>query len=66
MYPGSGMGGGNGPIVFALLSLGLFLWEVFYHGNLRRWPVWALLLPAVACFYLSANEEFSDLSWYWA
>jgi len=65
VFPGSGIGGGDRAVVFAIMSLGLFLWEVFYHGNARKWPVWALLLPAFACFYLAAREDASDQSWYW-
>jgi len=52
--------------VFGLMTFGLLLWEVFYHGNGRKWPVWSLLLPTVSCFYLAAGEVPTDPSWYWA
>ena len=68
MFPGSGVGGGDGSarlIVFGLLAFAVLLWEIFYHHNGRRWPVWALAFPTVACFYLAVRGDAADRSWYW-
>ena len=68
VFPGSGAGGGSiegNMAVLGLMVFGLFLWEVFYHGNGRRWPVWSLMLPTVSCFYLAASGGPSDLTLYW-
>jgi len=66
MFPGSGLGGGSAYLIaFGLSAFTLLLWEIFYHQNARRWPIWSLMLPAMTCPYLAARQDADDQSWWW-
>ena len=52
-------------MVFGLLAIGLLFWEILYHQNANRWPVWALLLPGIGCIYLATRQDAVDQSWWW-
>ena len=65
----------HGPEGFALgiIVLGVFLWEVLFNGNAKRWQVWTLL-PAIGIWLYGevinwmghdAMSRYDDPTWWW-